>query len=123
MADDGWARDLMIIHEWGNGLSPIDAKLFTLPRRSRPGYSERQTLIRDTFWVLAWMELNEIDDMVDAALFRLKPLPTKAQILFPQSKISQIIYYFLLSDRALLEEQLQLLITNQYLQPHPTPKP
>ncbi|KNZ57235.1 hypothetical protein VP01_2204g7 [Puccinia sorghi] len=50
--------------------------------------------------------------MVDASLFLLKPLPTKAQILFPQRKISQIIYNFLLSNCAVLEEQIQLLITN-----------
>ncbi|KNZ63068.1 hypothetical protein VP01_1191g5 [Puccinia sorghi] len=47
------------------------------------------------------MELNELDDMVDTAVFHLKPLRTEAEFFFPRSKFSQIIYNYLLTDRDL----------------------
>ncbi|KNZ49480.1 hypothetical protein VP01_4993g1 [Puccinia sorghi] len=48
---------------------------------------------------------------------------SRQNFFFRRSKISKIIYNYLLTDREFLEDQLLLLITsNQYLQPHPAPK-
>ncbi|KNZ52852.1 hypothetical protein VP01_3427g1 [Puccinia sorghi] len=57
--------------------------------------------------VLAWMDHTEVNDV----------------ITFPRKGKLHIMYEYLCSNWPLIEQQLQIVLTNQYLHPHPTPKP
>ncbi|EFP82516.1 uncharacterized protein PGTG_08472 [Puccinia graminis f. sp. tritici CRL 75-36-700-3] len=85
------------------------------------GYSERQSRIRDLFLIIVWLEHEELEDMVDS-WFRHIRIPTEAELIFPRSKIPQRMYNLLLSDRAIFDEGLRLVLSNQYLVPRPSPK-
>ncbi|KAA1082731.1 hypothetical protein PGT21_012409 [Puccinia graminis f. sp. tritici] len=85
------------------------------------GYSERQSLIRDLFLIIVWLEHDESEDMVDSLFHHIR-MPTEAEIMFPRSKFQQRIYDLLLSDRAMFDEALRLVLSNRYLVPRPTPK-
>ncbi|KAA1104941.1 hypothetical protein PGTUg99_001894 [Puccinia graminis f. sp. tritici] len=68
------------------------------------------------------MEHNELEDMEDAVILRRKPFPTDGEIAFPKNKLLQLMYDLLLSDQALFEEQLQIILRSRYLSLRPTPK-
>ncbi|KAA1087500.1 hypothetical protein PGT21_032682 [Puccinia graminis f. sp. tritici] len=85
------------------------------------GYSERQSLIRYLFLIIVWLEHDELEDMVDSR-FRHIRIPTEAEIMFPRSKFQQRMYDLLISDRAIFDEGLRLVLSNRYLVPRPSPK-
>ncbi|PLW14509.1 hypothetical protein PCASD_19540 [Puccinia coronata f. sp. avenae] len=60
--------------------------------------------------------------MLDKLMFQRMALCTEGKILFPRSRKLQILYNNLLSDRALLEELLGIILNRRYLQPRPTPR-
>ena len=63
------------------------------------------------------MEHKELDDMVDRLIFKLNSVQSEAAIFFPRSKTLQLMYDLLISDWALIEELLQLILSHRYLQP------
>ncbi|KNZ49227.1 hypothetical protein VP01_513g4 [Puccinia sorghi] len=67
------------------------------------GHSELQALQCDLFLVLARMDDTELDEIVDAWLFRLKPRTEAAKITIPRSRKLQTLYEYLLSNRGVFE--------------------
>jgi hypothetical protein len=60
--------------------------------------------------------------MLDKIVFRRMALRTEGEILFPRSKTLQILYDNLVSDQALFEDLLDIILKRRYLQPRRTPK-
>ncbi|KNZ56759.1 hypothetical protein VP01_2324g1 [Puccinia sorghi] len=71
------ARALYLLPFKRNGPVQIAA----CPQPIMRGYSDCHMLIQERFLVLLWMELSDLDEMIDATLFKLKPLNTKAELL------------------------------------------
>ncbi|KNZ52853.1 hypothetical protein VP01_3427g2 [Puccinia sorghi] len=61
--------------------------------------------------ILAWKDHAEVNNLVDAWLFDLKP-HTEAKITFPRKIKFRIMYEYLCSIWPLIEQQLQIFLTN-----------
>lgn len=64
------------------------------------------------------MENEELDDIVDQLIFHIDDSNvTEAKKKITKSKILQLMYEALLSDRALIEEQLHHISSHRHLHP------